>query len=291
MQSLEGLSVGDAFGEGFFGFGANVEFAIPDRWLPPEPWRFTDDTVMAMSLVEVLARHGRVDQDDLARRFAERFAREPDRGYGETAYRILSEVCGGADWRTISRDAFRGEGSMGNGSAMRVGPLGAYFADDLSSVTREARASAEVTHSHEEGIAGAIAVAVAASTAWRTRELDQEAAARALFDAVLQHTPPGEVRDGIERAAAVPASEPAHMAAGLLGDGSLVTCPDTVPFCLWCAARHLDSYEEALWATVSALGDADTNCAIVGGIVVLSTGAQAIPPEWIGAREELPAIR
>jgi ADP-ribosylglycohydrolase len=43
--------------------------------------------------------------------------------------------------------------------------------------------------------------------------------------------------------------------------------PDTVPYAIWCAARHLDDLVEALWATVSVGGDIDTTCAIVGGIV------------------------
>jgi ADP-ribosylglycohydrolase len=44
-----------------------------------------------------------------------------------------------------------------------------------------------------------------------------------------------------------------------------------------------------LWAAVSGLGDIDTNCAIVGGIVAMSAGADSIPADWIEAREPLPA--
>ncbi|MEA5594520.1 ADP-ribosylglycohydrolase family protein [Rivularia sp. UHCC 0363] len=65
--------------------------------------------------------------------------------------------------------------------------------------------------------------------------------------------------------------------SAILGNGTKVSAQDTVPFTLWCAAQHLDNYEEALWLTVSGLGDRDTNCAIVGGIVSLSTGVESIP--------------
>ena len=68
----------------------------------------------------------------------------------------------GTDWRDAARRPFRGAGSMGNGAAMRVAPLGAWFADDVARAVDEARRSAEVTHMHPEGIAGAVAVAVAA---------------------------------------------------------------------------------------------------------------------------------
>jgi ADP-ribosylglycohydrolase len=60
-----------------------------------------------------------------------------------------------------------------------------------------------------------------------------------------------------------------------------------VPFALWCAARNLGSYEAALWDGAAGLGDMDTVCAIVGGIVVMSTGVEAIPPAWRAAREPL----
>jgi ADP-ribosylglycohydrolase len=66
-----------------------------------------------------------------------------------------------------------------------------------------------------------------------------------------------------------------------------VTSPDTVPFTLWCADRHLDNFEEAMWTTVAGLGDRDTTCAIVGGIVALAAGPSSIPLDWLAAREPL----
>ena len=72
-----------------------------------------------------------------------------------------------------------------------------------------------------------------------------------------------------------------------LGDGIWRWVADTVPFCLWVAARRPRDYEAALWDAVSALGDRDTTCAIVGGIVVLSAGLEAIPRVWRDRREPL----
>jgi len=76
--------------------------------------------------------------------------------------------------------------------------------------------------------------------------------------------------------------------ASALGNGSMVTAQDTVPFALWSAACHLNDYEEALWATVSGLGDRDTTCAMVGGVVVMRTGVQGIPKEWLHCQEPIP---
>jgi ADP-ribosylglycohydrolase len=280
-QSLAGLSVGDALGERFFGSPATVERLIAQRAIPPAPWRYTDDTVMALAIVEILDGYGRIHQDALATRFADKYGIDPARGYGGTAHGILSDLRCGLDWRHVAPAVFDGMGSMGNGGAMRAGPIGAYFADDYARAAEQARWSAEITHSHPEGQAGAVAVAVAA--AWSSAE---GSSAEALFDAVLHHTPDGATRAGIAKAACLPRTCDVRTAVSALGNGSQVIAQDTVPFALWCVARHLRDYEEAFWATVSGLGDRDTTCAIVGSIVALADGAQ-IPPEWLAAREPL----
>ena len=61
-----------------------------------------------------------------------------------------------------------------------------------------------------------------------------------------------------------------------------------MPFALFCAAHHLTSFEDAMWATVSGLGDRDTTCAIVGGIVALTSDP---PMAWLLSREPLPDLR
>jgi ADP-ribosylglycohydrolase len=173
---------------------------------------------------------------------------------------------------------------MGNGGAMRVAPLGAWFADDLDRVAAEAAASAAVTHAHPEGQAGAVAVAVAAAVAYRERANPPENAGRTIFDEVLRRTPPGETRTGLTRAADLADATP-EQAAKTLGSGFLVTAPDTVPFAVWSAARRLGDYVEAILDTVAGDGDCDTTCAMVGGIVAVYVGVDWIPEAWRAARE------
>jgi ADP-ribosylglycohydrolase len=281
-RSLDGLSVGDAFGERFFGTPGVVEQLIEQRALPAEPWRITDDSMMALSIVEVLAEHGELCRDSLAELFGRRYRADPTRGYGATAHGILEAIGHGNHWSDVSPRVYAGTGSMGNGGAMRVAPLGAYFADDdPSHVAEQARRSAEVTHAHPEGQAGAVAIALA--SAWAARGGGEPSA---MFATVLAHTLESETRRGIERAAALPFATDVREAAARLGNGSRVIAPDTVPFTLWCAARHLDDYEEAMWQTVSGLGDRDTTCAIVGGIVSASPNTGP-PATWLAAREPL----
>jgi ADP-ribosylglycohydrolase len=286
LHALDGLSVGDAFGERFFVAPDVVEQLIESRALPRAPWSYTDDAEMATAIVDVLDEHDGIDQDALATTFAERYARDPHRGYGGGAHDILRALGDGVPWRVASSEAFGGMGSLGNGGAMRVAPVGGYFADDLDAVVEHARASAEITHAHPDGQAGAIAAALGAAYACLWRADGGALRGRGLLELVLSRTPASATREMIERAARIDLSESVEVAMWCLGTGSKVTSADTVPFSLWCAARHLGNYEEALWTTVSGLGDRDTTCAIVGGIVALSCEPGAIPTAWLAAREE-----
>ena len=278
--SLEGLSLGDAFGERFFVPHAVLGFLLDNRALPGRPWLCTDDTVMALSIVEVLELCGRIDPDVLARGFAAKYVEDPERGYGAGAHKILRRIAEGEAWRAVSLEAFGGVGALGNGGAMRAAPIGAYFEGDPARAAEQARRSAEVTHAHPEGQAGAMAVAAAAACA---AALD----GRALLDVAIDHTPHGKTRDGLCTARELPFDASVESAVLALGNGAEVTSADTVPFALWSAARQLGNFVDAMWQTVVGLGDRDTTCAIVGGIVILSPGGAAIPAEWRESRESL----
>ena len=75
----------------------------------------------------------------------------------------------------------------------------------------------------------------------------------------------------------------------VLGTGREVAAHDTVPLALWIAARHTDSYEDALWTAARLAEDVDTVCAIVGGVLAAGAGQQVIPDAWRAACEPLPA--
>ena len=240
---------------------------------------------MAISVVEVLERFGSIDQDALALAFARRFTEDPMRGYGGTAQGILRDIQSGVPWPIAAGRAFGGGGSCGNGSAMRVAPLGGWFADDLPKAPQQAALSASPTHTHPEAAAGAIAIAVAAAVAWQMGNRCRATDPRAMFDEVLRYTPEGEVRAKLQQAAVLDSSPVASMAAQQLGNGGRLLCQDTVPFCVWVAAHHLASFEDAIWTAIPVGGDIDTNCAIIGGIVALYTGTAGIPLSWRKATE------
>ena len=274
-RSLEGLALGDAYGQRHFrSMPASVDDLVPGTWC------WTDDTHMGLSIVEILERHGRIDQDDLAAALTRRHSEEPMRGYAGGARRLLFALAGGGQWRELAPRLFPGGGSYGNGAAMRIAPLGAFFQGDPGRAANEAALSAVVTHAHPEGQAGAIAVAVAASIL-RSFPVGR---ADAFLDACADHVPAGETHDGVALARAIPRGA-FEDAARKLGSGLDVSAQDTVPFCLWMVA-HEREFAHALWRTVRAGGDCDTTCAIVGGI--LAAAGVPLPEHWLARREPLP---
>lgn len=118
--------------------------------------RFTDDTVLTVATAEAILAG--TSYADAYRKWARRY---PHAGYGRTFI----------DWFHI--DDAPPYGSWGNGSAMRVSPVGLAF-DSVARVLDEAEASAAVTHDHPEGIKGAQATALCVFLAHMREEMLDE---------------------------------------------------------------------------------------------------------------------
>ena len=111
----------------------------------------TDDTIMTLAVAEAFMDAGN-EEADIRKRLVDTMGkwghRYPNAGYGVRFNHWLAQ------------DDPQPYGSFGNGSAMRVSPV-AWLFEDLDTVRRMARLSAEVTHNHPEGIKGAEATAAA----------------------------------------------------------------------------------------------------------------------------------
>jgi ADP-ribosylglycohydrolase len=152
-------------------------------------------------------------------------------------------------------------------------------------VVEQATLACQVTHLHREGVAGGVAVALAAAyTGWCRLAAEPPTAAR-LFDFVLDQLPDSEVRRRVDRARQLLGRSAAEVAFEL-GNGSRVLAQDTVPFTTWAAATNVHDYRRAVLTCVEVGGDIDTTGAIVGGIVSLVAD---VPPDWLAAREPLPS--
>lgn len=188
--------------------------------------RFTDDTVLTVAVADCLL-HGK----EYAKTFREYFQRYPYAGYGG----------GFRHWAGSPR---RGPyNSLGNGSAMRVSPVGWAF-DNLDEVLDEAKRSAEVTHNHPEGIKGAQAVASAIFLV-RTGSSKEDIAAFITNTFGYQLDEPiYEIRK--------------HYRFD-------VTCPGSVPQAIR-AFLESEGYEDAIRKAISIGGDSDTIACMAGGI-------------------------
>lgn len=282
-RALDGIALGDCFGQTFFVKDEVAYQRIRERKILEESWHFTDDTVMGIGIYRILEKYGEINQDKLAEIFARNYLLDWHRGYGGTAHSILREIGEGADWREVAPKVFNGMGSMGNGAAMRAAPIGAYFADDLDKVMYEAGKSAEVTHSHIEGIVGALAVVAAAALIWNKKAGEYFKEGKDFLYDIAQMLPESDTKYKILSAASIKRESKIEFVVSVLGNGVKLTAQDTVPFCLWCVAYYYESLEEALWKAVSALGDRDTICAIVGGIVSLYENK--VPRKWLDYME------
>ncbi len=286
-RALLGVSIGDAFGDSFFGDEDVIFQHLDARTIPTTKWEFTDDTVMSLSVFEELEAYGSIDQDKLIQRFITCHDLDPQRGYGATLRRVLREIQAGENWKTVSESVFEGQGSMGNGAAMRVCSIGAYYYNDLQKVKKLATLSAEVTHAHPEAIAGAVAVATATALATAMKLNNGHLSPEEFIDTILAQLPDSDTTSRIAKSKTVPSTYRIDTIKNMLGNGVNMTSQDTVPFVIWCAAHHLNNFEEALWKAVSILGDRDTICAMVGGITIMSSEESTVPKAWTDAVEDI----
>ncbi len=199
--------------------------------------RFTDDTVLTVATADCLLHGG--GYAEAYRRFARA---HPHRGYGQRFRRWAFGEDRGPYY------------SMGNGSAMRVSPVG-FACDSVEEVLEEAKRSAEVTHNHPEGVKGAQAVALAVFLA--RRGADKET-----------------IRQEIAGRFAYPLNR--SLAKARENCGPAWSCPGSVPEAILCFLEA-ESLEEAIRNAVFLGGDADTQACIAGAIAEAFFGG--IPAE------------
>lgn len=282
MHVLRALSLGDALGERLCSGTSRAEYGASET-LPGGPWRWTDDTLMACSIVDALLRHHTVrTSSTLLESFSEHF--DASRGYSRKTADLLVLTQSGASAATVRNHVAR-TSSAGNGAAMRVAPLGAWFADQLDQAMGEAERSAIATHTGREAIDGAVAVAAATALVWQ-RNSQTENEQSGLLNAVAACLPRGAMQDKLEHAAALSPTTAPALAAKQLGDGRGFMAITTVPFALWCAIRELNNPEGALWCAIAARHDCDTASAIA--VSVTASGGAPLPATWLARVEPLP---
>ena len=188
--------------------------------------RFTDDSVLTIAVAEAIMTYG-----DYRRSVWELGRRYPHAGYGGDFRRWLS---------SSSPEPYN---SWGNGSAMRVSPVGWAF-DSVDEVLTEAARTAEISHNHPEGIKGAEAAALAVFLARTTG--DKELIKKEITE-----------RFGYDLNRTVDGIRPSYSFD--------VSCQGTVPEAI-ISFVSADNYEDAIRNAISLGGDSDTLACITGAI-------------------------
>lgn len=210
------------------------------EWLSGENG-FTDDTICTIAVADALL-HDR-DFGESIHDWCNRYP-HPMGGYGGRF----------AQW--VQSDQPQPYGSYGNGSAMRVSPVGHWFST-IDEVLDAAAATALPSHNHDEGIKGAQTVALAI---FKARQFGPNASEH--IDDILQECIKFSGYD-------------IHIRKEDVINRFDETCQGTVPVALWIIGLS-DSFEDAVRRTVSLGADADTLGAIVGSI---SEAIWGIPEE------------
>lgn len=272
--ALLGTFVGDALGMPFEGLPAEA-IPLPVEMMDARLGRgtYTDDTQMMIALAESLIERGRVDEDHLARAFADAY--DPKRGYGSGTRQVLDLWAGGTPVAAAAHRVFGGEGSRGNGAAMRIAPVAVRFANDPHRLLIEAARSAGVTHAHPIGIDAAVVQAAAIGAALRGENI---------IEVVLGVAASEEMRSGLRDLAALldAGLEPRQAAVQL---ASSADARESVCAAVYAAVAH-DAFERAVDFAVRLGGDTDTVAAMTGAIVGARAGVGSIPARWLEALED-----
>lgn len=117
---LVGTAVGDALGRPVEGHRRPGLDYLDDMVGRLALLPYSDDTVLTLAVVESLLERDGFDGADLAFRFAEAWQAEPHRGWGRNVVSVFDAVLRGLPWEEAAARQFGGEGSLGNGAAMRV---------------------------------------------------------------------------------------------------------------------------------------------------------------------------
>jgi len=275
---LIGLAVGDATGAPYEGLPGDMIFSMgPALSLVETPSAktryYTDDTQMAIGVAETLINCGEIREDVLAAAFAENY--DPARGYGQGARRIIEAMITGEDWRTLAQTLFPG-GSLGNGAAMRVAPVGLRYRHDLDQVAAQAELSARPTHLHPLAIDGARLLAIGVAIATRQGPFVRQDFLKELRSYAVTE----EFQWQLSVAQQLRAGD------SLAGFGNSLEAHRSVVTALCCFAGSPDSYTETISRAIGQGNDVDTLAAMAGAISGARLGIQAIPEHLVESLED-----
>ena len=270
IGSLVGTAIGDSLGARFEGSSG------PQTVKEMGP-RYTDDTAMTIGVAESLIEHNGFDYWGMANRFISDYEREPWRRYGPGPPHIFRLMKSGRlGFGMLDRDIYPG-GSLGNGGAMRVSPVGLLYHDDPRPLREIAYHTAGITHSSESALEGAAvqACAVALAALADPRNISK----KEFLGALRMFTLPGPYQEKLKLVIRfLDGDVEKEEIAKALGNG--VEALHSVPTAVYSFLAN-PGFENAVGYAVGLGGDADTIGAMTGAIAGACYGLEGIPRHWL----------
>ena len=276
LGSLMGTGVGDALGASLEGWRRVDEAEIRALAEKRDTLIYTDDTHMMIGVAESLIESKGFDGEHMTGRFMENYSREPFRGYGPGPPRVFRLIRSGEAWDKAAERLYGG-GSFGNGSAMRIAPVGVFYYDDIAKLKEIAYKSSQITHAHELGKEGAAlqAYAIALST-----QADPSLAIQGneFLRKLTQFVEHEVYKQKLKSVEELLGEKDRAKVVAELGHG--IEAFNSVPTAVYSFLSHPKSFEEAVVYAISLGGDTDTIGAMTGAISGAYLGIKAIPEKW-----------
>ena len=286
LGSILGSVIGDSWGARYEGsYHGNVRVEDFDL----VGGRYTDDSEMMRGVLEsICANKGKFNGSDMAQTFVRNF--DHTRGYGSGAVTVLMKIKDGEPWDKPAKEAFYGEGSLGNGAAMRISPIGLLYHTNHKKLVEITDQISMITHTHRLGRQGAILQASAVALAVKSdpRDFDPHDFVEKLKGIPHELSPVYQKKlEKIETYLDSP--PPVDRIIRELGVN--VTAPDSVPIAIYNFLNNSSNFYEVLHSSISCGGDTDTIACMSGAIAGALLGTRDIPKNWIDIIEDVDVFR
>jgi len=294
-----GTGIGDALGREVEGWSAatihDVYGTLRDYVLraPSVVAEITDDTSLTVATAQSIVEHGRLDPGDVAHRFSA--WRPVARGIGGATHTAIKGFDRGLPWWRA------GVESAGNGTAMRIGPIGLLHLVDVDALRRDAALAAVITHTDQMAIAAAIAQSWAVSYLLHTEpgfldvgdfiaglgEVLEDVVDSGHPDVADLSGPPVQLRTRL-LALADRLDAPTKDLLAFTGSSGFVL--ESLPAAMACFLRSTLDPEEVLVSAVNAGEDTDTVAAMAGALIGAYLGESVFPTRWLGPLEYIDGL-
>lgn len=267
---IYGTWAGDAAGALFEGDHPDIIPILDQQYFSKHhPLFYTDDTQMTISVFEEMIENGQIIQMSLKERFLKRFS--PWRKYGGGMLEVIELWRRGVAIDSAAGMLYGGMGSFGDGAAMRIAPVSAYFSmDSVEQMVEEVKNCSLLTHTHPYGISGAILQAYATLLAFNNVATNEWL--ERFFELPIESAYKIKLQDVVR---ALDCQASAYESVRLVGNGA--DALDAVPAAIYCFLRNQTSFKDSVCFAISMGGDTDTIAAMTGAISGAFWGFSSIP--------------